>query len=274
MAVHVLPLCCSPPALLIHHPFVPPPTKMKMMMMMMMTRSPCRCSSNSNPPPTAINTCRREHKPGLLDHVLLNFFRTKMVQEVGWDSERAGYDGLIEVANRLMKGKSNQETQLSAVRVLKSLFPTWLLVLFKMLVAPIADGQVASMMVARATALSCKWLMGSCSVNSVVLPDGNSCSSGVFVERCKYLEESKCIGICINTCKLPTQAFFKDYMGVELYMEPNFEDYSCQFNFGVPAVSPAVDKAMKEPCLEICTNANRRRELGRTESDIAQCPQL
>ncbi|RLN09819.1 hypothetical protein C2845_PM11G30350 [Panicum miliaceum] len=32
-----------------------------------------------------------------------------------------------------------------------------------------------------------------------------SCSSQVFVEKCKYLEESKCLGICINTCKLPTQ---------------------------------------------------------------------
>jgi hypothetical protein len=24
------------------------------------------------------------------------------------------------------------------------------------------------------------------------------------------------------------QTFFKDHMGVDLYMEPNFEDYSCQ----------------------------------------------
>lgn len=82
----------------------------------------------------------------------------------------------------------------------------------------------------------------------------------VFVERCKYLEESKCVGICINTCKLPTQvsiymdgivqltcnlgaltlsscnlvlqSFFKDCMGVPLVMEPNFSDYSCQVNPG------------------------------------------
>lgn len=27
----------------------------------------------------------------------------------------------------------------------------------------------------------------------------------MHVERCKYLEESKCVGICINTCKFPTQ---------------------------------------------------------------------
>lgn len=27
----------------------------------------------------------------------------------------------------------------------------------------------------------------------------------MFVEKCKYLEQSKCVGICVNTCKLPTQ---------------------------------------------------------------------
>ncbi|KAL5649305.1 hypothetical protein ACJX0J_040114, partial [Zea mays] len=170
-----------------------------------------------------------EYRPSFADDLLLAFFRSKMVKEVGWDSEKPGYAGLMEVANRLMvKGKSALETEQAAVRVLQSLFPPLLLVLYKALLAPIANGQLAAMMLARATAISCQWLMGSCSVNSVTLPDGKSWSSGVFVEKCKYLEESKCLGICINTCKLPTQTFFKDHMGVDLYMEPNFEDYSCQ----------------------------------------------
>ncbi|XP_020594349.1 beta-carotene isomerase D27, chloroplastic-like, partial [Phalaenopsis equestris] len=91
------------------------------------------------------------------------------------------------------------------VRILKSLFPPLITVLFKMLIAPIGGGQLGSMMVARVTALFCQWLMGACSVNTIELPDGSSCSSGVFVEKCKYLEESSCVGICINTCKLPTQ---------------------------------------------------------------------
>ncbi|KAJ6823947.1 beta-carotene isomerase D27, chloroplastic [Iris pallida] len=225
------------------------------------------------PPAQMVDARRTEHKPGPLDDLLLNFFRKKMVQEVGWDSEKPGYDGLMEVVNRLMmKGKSNLETEQSAVRVLKSLFPPFLL-LFKMLIAPISQGKVASLMVARATALSCQWLMGPCSVNSVSLPDGSSCNSGVFVEKCKYLEESKCVGICINTCKLPTQTFFKDCMGVPLHMEPNFDDYSCQFNFGVHAPLPANDKAANEPCLEICPNANRRRALS-NKSVLPQCPKV
>ena len=34
---------------------------------------------------------------------------------------------------------------------------------------------------ARATALSCQWLMGTCSVNSITLPNGKSWSSGVSI---------------------------------------------------------------------------------------------
>ncbi|XP_057508149.1 beta-carotene isomerase D27, chloroplastic isoform X4 [Actinidia eriantha] len=170
-----------------------------------------------------------------------------------------------------MVRRSNSETKEAAVRILRSLFPPFLLDLYRMLISPIQGGKVAAVMVARATALSCQWLMGSCAVNTVDLPDGSSWSSGVFVEKCKYLEESKCVGICINTCKFPTQTFFKDYMGVPLLMEPNFSDYSCQFRFGVLPPPAEDDSALKEPCLEICPNASRRRELT-TSVDVLQCP--
>ncbi|KVI12547.1 protein of unknown function DUF4033 [Cynara cardunculus var. scolymus] len=177
--------------------------------------------------------------------------RENITNEVGWDSEKPGYDGLIDVANRLMLARTNSQTQEAAVRILRSLFPPLLLELYKILIAPIAQGKLAALMVARVTALSCQWLMGSCTVNSV---DGSSLPTGVFVERCKYLEESKCVGICINTCKLPTQEFFMDYMGVPLLMEPNFNDYSCQFKFGV--LPPQQDATLKEPCLEVCPHKN------------------
>ena len=31
----------------------------------------------------------------------------------------------------------------------------------------------------------------------------------VLVQKCKYLDETKCTGICIHTCKLPTQVTWK-----------------------------------------------------------------
>ncbi|XWS31835.1 hypothetical protein CRYUN_Cryun23aG0110300 [Craigia yunnanensis] len=213
-----------------------------------------------------------EYKPGILDDFFLNSFRNKFVKEVGWDSEKPGYDGLIELAKALMmNSRSNSHTKDAAVRILNSLFPPFLLELYKILIAPIDGGKVAAMMVARVTVLTCQWLMGTCTVNSVDLPDGTSCNSGVFVERCKYLEESKCVGICINTCKLPTQSFFKDYMGVPLVIEPNFSDYSCQFKFGVHPPLLENDVTLEEPCLDICPIANKRREIQRNVV-VMKCP--
>ncbi|KAI3987515.1 hypothetical protein MKX01_003201 [Papaver californicum] len=221
--------------------------------------SPLRCHSLKN----SIEGPKPNYELGALGVLLLNLFRNKMVKEVGWDSSKPGYEGLIEVANHLMNGRSSSEAKKASVRILNSLFPPFLLPLFRMLIAPVAGGEVAAIMVARVTALSCQWLMGRCIVNSVDLPDGTSLNSGVLVERCKYLEESKCSGICINTCKLPTQTFIKDYMGVPLMMEPNFIDYSCRFKFGLLPPMPSEDKTLMEPCLEICPNATRRRQVGK-----------
>lgn len=208
----------------------------------------------------------------MLDDLFLSSFRNKLVQEVGLDSEKPGYDGLIELVNHLMmKGKSSSDARDAAIRILVSLFPPLVLKLYKILISPLAGGKIAAMMVARVTALTCQWLMGPCTVNSVDLPDGTSCQSGVFVERCKYLEESKCVGVCINTCKLPTQTFFKDYMGVPLLMEPNFSDYSCQFKFGILPPLPKDDTTLKEPCLDICPTSSRRKEVA-MNSNVEQCP--
>ncbi|GKB99329.1 beta-carotene isomerase D27, chloroplastic [Tanacetum coccineum] len=95
---------------------------------------------------TADAISRVEYTPGLFDNVFLNLFRNKMVQEVGWDSEKPGYDGLIDVANRLMVARTNSETKEAAVRILRSLFPPFLLELYKILISPIAQGKLAAVM--------------------------------------------------------------------------------------------------------------------------------
>lgn len=87
-------------------------------------------------------------------------------------------------------------------------------------------------------------------------------------------------------------------MGVPLLMEPNFNDYSCQvypissqldpfqqyiflklthylspiqFKFGVIPPLPEDDATLKEPCLDICPNATRRKEIAKN-INVEQCP--
>lgn len=38
---------------------------------------------------------------------------------------------------------------------------------------------------------------------------------------CRFLEEANCVGMCINLCKLPTQSFIKDSLGMSVNMVPS-----------------------------------------------------
>ncbi|CAI5510545.1 unnamed protein product, partial [Closterium sp. Naga37s-1] len=84
------------------------------------------------------------------------------------------------------------------------------------------------------------------------MEDGRKQRSEVKIEKCKFLDESKCAGSCIHTCKMPTQAFMFQDMGVPLLMEPNFEDFSCEFKFGVRAPPRDTDPVLLTPCLATC----------------------
>ncbi|KAL3696783.1 hypothetical protein R1sor_010859 [Riccia sorocarpa] len=215
-----------------------------------------------------------EYVAGPLDDVFLKLFRRKMAEEVGWDSKKSGYDGLIEVVKHLYTGSSSKEaTEAATVRVLTSLFPAWLLPLFRQLITPLAEGKVAAVMTAFVTQATCQWLMGPCTVNEVTLADGSVLLSGVYVHKCKYLEESKCAGICTHTCKIPTQTFIKEYMAIPLAMEPNFDDFSCQFKYGVAAPPRDEDPGLQTPCLSICPTAITRSSL-RRNLQKEQCPQV
>eukprot|EP00252_Welwitschia_mirabilis_P005497 TRINITY_DN15974_c0_g1_i3.p2 TRINITY_DN15974_c0_g1~~TRINITY_DN15974_c0_g1_i3.p2 ORF type:complete len:112 (-),score=20.17 TRINITY_DN15974_c0_g1_i3:217-552(-) len=111
--------------------------------------------------------------------------------------------------------------------------------------------------------------MGKCTINTIDLPNGSTSNTGVFVERCRYLEASKCAGICVHTCKIPTQSFMKESMGVPLYMEPNFNDFSCQFKFGIEPPSIHDDKSLEVACLEICPTNMERKSINKQ-----QCPKV
>jgi hypothetical protein len=106
---------------------------------------------------------------------------------------------------------------------------------------------------ALATWATCQWLMGECEVNDVEV-DGAKIGTGhgVLVKRCRYLEDAGCASVCINSCKVPTQTFFLQDMGLPLTMTPNYETYECQFSFGLTPQDEQDDDAFKTLCFVSC----------------------
>ncbi|KAA3459315.1 beta-carotene isomerase D27, chloroplastic-like [Gossypium australe] len=100
------------------------------------------------------------------------------------------------------------------------------------------------------------WLIGPSEVRESEL-NGRREKNVVYVKKCRFLEQSNCVGMCINLCKMPSQAFIKDSLGMPLNMVPNFDDMSCEMIFGQDPPTPNDDPALKQPCYKLC-RANQK----------------
>jgi hypothetical protein len=65
-----------------------------------------------------------------------------------------------------------------------------------------------------------RWLVGPSKVVEVEV-GGLRQRSEVRIEKCRYLESSGCVGMCVNMCKVPTQDFFTNEFGLPLTMDPS-----------------------------------------------------
>ena len=83
---------------------------------------------------------------------------------------------------------------------------------------------------------------------------------GLVVEKCKFLQESNCKGMCLNSCKLPAQTLFGE-LGLPLRVSPNFETQECQWSFGEAAPPPADDPTWPKGCVQGCTSREAMKEL-------------
>lgn len=80
--------------------------------------------------------------------------------------------------------------------------------------------------------------------------DGNR--GGLVVEKCKFLQESNCKGLCLHQCKLPSQEFFANTLGLQLTVRPNFVTQECQWSFGESPLPVEEDLSFPRGCLVGC----------------------
>lgn len=88
---------------------------------------------------------------------------------------------------------------------------------------------------------------------------------GLVVEKCKFLQESGCKGLCLHQCKIPAQDFFREELGLDLTVKPNFVTQECQWSFGEKPLTPDEDPSFPNGCLVGCESrkamADRKGEV-------------
>jgi Beta-carotene isomerase D27-like, C-terminal len=208
----------------------------------------------------------------VFDTLLIIVFRKQLAKHVGWDSALPiwDYNGIIEITQYMNRSfRSRKLIQETSQNVLLSLFPSWLPKQFGIMFSqpfPIFSARLN----AWATCVAGTWLMGECEVNDVVVIADTSNDierktivlekQGLYVKRCRFLEESSCASVCVNSCKIPTQNFFQQNMNLPLRMEPNYTTYECQFSFGISPTDASELVALSTPCLSRCPSFGSIRQ--------------
>jgi len=212
------------------------------------------------------------HHDNLLDRLFIWLFSRKMANAIGAETPASGYSGFVDLSKQIMQGRDASEQQAAVARVLQSLVPAPVLWLIRTLFSPT---KLVCVLNAWFAAQMFEWLVGPCEVAEAEVRglDGvvRSQPSAVQIQKCRYLEDSQCVGMCVNMCKLPTQTFFTDKFGIPLTMTPNFEDLSCTMVFGQQPPALTDDEAFTQSCLTEC-DAGTRTQSSAQANNPSACP--
>ena len=203
-------------------------------------------SSASDNRDLLVDDCTLEDKnfeESLLDKLLLKIFRGLVEKNGNVSSSKPGIDGLLE-QGRLFMLKPNQTPEAQHKMVSDTLsglmtpvLPPFYRIFMTGIVPKLGtewDGKqigpwfYAPWLTTMVTPTFFGFLVGPSRPNR--RKDGRR--GGLVVEKCKFLQESGCKGLCLHQCKLPAQSFFKNELGLELTVSPNFATQECQWSFG------------------------------------------
>ncbi|TKY52679.1 Beta-carotene isomerase D27 [Spatholobus suberectus] len=188
------------------------------------------------------------YKDSLFDHIAINYL-SKCVQEAtGLRNSKSGYESLVEAATTASQRFSPIQQHQVVIQALDRAFPKPMLLLIRILLPP---SKFTRKLFAVFTTLLFAWLVGPSEVRESEV-DGRREKNVVHIKKCRFLEETNCVGMCINLCKIPSQSFIKHSLGTSVNMVPNFDDMSCEMIFGQDPPESTDDPALKQPCFKLC----------------------
>lgn len=209
---------------------------------------------------------KTKYKDGVFAKVFMGLFARKMEKFASSGNKKSetkslwdwDYESFVDVSKRVMIGRSRSQQQQVVREVLLSMLPPGAPEQFRKLFPPTKWAEEFN---AALTVPFFQWLVGPSEVVEVEI-NGEKQRSGVLIKKCRYLENSGCVGMCVNMCKIPTQDFFTNEFGLPLTMNPNFEDMSCEMIYGQVPPSFEEDPVSKQPCYaSLCSMANANSEI-------------
>jgi hypothetical protein len=195
-----------------------------------------------------------------LSQFMIKYFSKVTSKQLGGLPYDGTYEGYVELSREIMKGRNTEQVQELVAGILDSLLPPQSPERFKQWF-PLNKRNAE--INAWITTLGFKWLVGPSEVQEAEVEfngEKQIWKSGVKIKKCRYLENSGCVGMCTNMCKLPTQKFFLEKFGLPLTMNPNFETLECEMIFGQEPPPVELDPVYEQPCFAICNIGSAKQK--------------
>ncbi|KAL2323501.1 hypothetical protein Fmac_027880 [Flemingia macrophylla] len=188
------------------------------------------------------------YKDSFFDNIAINHL-SKCVQEAtGFRNSKSGYESLIKAVRVTSQKYSPIQQHQLVIQALDRAFPKSMLLLVRTL---LPSSKFARKLFAFFTTFFFVWLVGPSEVRESEV-DGRREKNLVHIKKCRFLEETNCVGMCINLCKLPSQSFIKDSLGMSVNSLTDFDDMSCEMIFGQDPPESTDDPALRQPCFKLC----------------------
>ncbi|KAL2623442.1 hypothetical protein R1flu_003647 [Riccia fluitans] len=196
---------------------------------------------------------RTQYNDSWLEKKSIQFLTKRMERMTGKTTEFEGYDGFVDITKKMVHGHHASSQQARVHQLLHTVLPGWLLFQIRL----IPRTKWVQETYAFFTVFFFKWLVGESEIREREV-NGELMKSTVYIKKCRYLESSQCVGLCVNLCKFPTQNFIGEQLGMPLTMNPNFEDMSCEMIYGLQPPPMEEDDAYKQPCYSMCITAKEK----------------
>ncbi|XP_059433314.1 beta-carotene isomerase D27, chloroplastic isoform X2 [Corylus avellana] len=161
------------------------------------------------------------------DKIAINHLSQSVQAASGLRNSKSGYESLVEAAKTASHNFNPIQQRDIVIQALQIAFPRPILSLIKTV---LPQSKLAREYFAVFTTVFFAWLVGPCEVRESEL-NGRREMNVVHIKKCRFLEESNCVGLCTN-----------------LY----FEDMSCEMIFGQDPPASSDDPAFKQPCYKLC----------------------
>ncbi|BBN13496.1 beta-carotene isomerase [Marchantia polymorpha subsp. ruderalis] len=194
-----------------------------------------------------------QYEDSWLEKKSIQFLTNRLERLSGKTTELEGYDGFVDMTRKLVHGLPASSQRDTVHKLLHMVLPSWLLFTFRL----VPKATFLNEYYAVFTKLFFRWLIGDTEIREAEV-NGVMMRSTVHIKKCRYLENSQCVGLCVNLCKNPTQEFIGKQFGMPLTMNPNFEDMSCDMIYGLKPPPIEEDDAYKQPCYSLCKTAKQK----------------